>query len=308
MSAEVKSMKEWALYYAELGLAVFPLAYRNKVPAIEGGCKAATTEKSKIERWWNQNPRYNIGIATGNKSNGLVVIDLDVDKNKGIDGYEVLRDWQLVYLKNDEAVCDSLQVAEKFGKEHKNVLQSIDNLIAENSAVKIMFKISSYKSGNGQSYRKFYMNRDGFSLLAMGFTGREALEWKLQYIRAFNQMENFIREKSTQMWVETRKAGKLTRKAETDTIQKLVEYAKGQGSSHAEMLYMTYSRLANKMAGINKRDEATVMQLNNLSLMENIILHEVDLGIMRGKHYQEIYRDCKKRLEAVKDLAYLEAV
>ena len=115
-------------------------------------------------------------------------------------------------------------------------------------------------------------------------------------------------EKSTQMWVETRKAGKLTRKAETDTIQKLVEYAKGQGSSHAEMLYMTYSRLANKMAGINKRDEATVMQLNNLSLMENIILHEVDLGIMRGKHYQEIYRDCKKRLEAVKDLAYLEAV
>lgn len=94
LSAEVKSMKEWALYYAELGLAVFPLAYRNKVPAIEGGCKAATTEKSKIERWWNQNPRYNIGIATGNKSNGLVVIDLDVDKNKGIDGYEVLRDWQ----------------------------------------------------------------------------------------------------------------------------------------------------------------------------------------------------------------------
>lgn len=119
---------------------------------------------------------------------------------------------------------------------------------------------------------------------------------------------NFIREKSTQMWVETRKAGKLTRKAETDTIQKLVEYAKGQGSSHAEMLYMTYSRLVNKMAGINKRDEATVMQLNNLSLMENIILHEVDLGIMQGKHYQEIYRDCKKRLEAVKDLAYLEAV
>ena len=43
MSAEVKSMKEWALYYAELGLAVFPLAYRNKVPAIEGGCKAATS-------------------------------------------------------------------------------------------------------------------------------------------------------------------------------------------------------------------------------------------------------------------------
>lgn len=218
---------------------------------------------------------------------------------------------ELVYLKNDEAVCDSLQVAEKFGKEHRNVLRAIDDLLE--TLLKIeqpskLFIASKRKADDGQYHRMYLMNRDGFSLLVMGFTGREALEWKLQYIRAFNQMESFIREKSTQMWVETRKAGKLTRKAETDTIQKLVEYAKGQGSSHAEMLYMTYSRLANKMAGINKRDEATVMQLNNLSLMENIILHEVDLGIMQGKHYQEIYRDCKKRLEAVKDLAYLEAV
>ena len=215
-----------------------------------------------------------------------------------------------IILKNEngQVVTSSRDVAEKFNKNHRDVLDSIRNLTAENSAVKNMFYLSEYTNSRGRKYNEYLMNRDGFSLLCMGFTGKEALEWKLQYIRAFNQMENFIREKSTQMWIETRKAGKLTRKAETDTIQKLVEYAKGQGSSHAEMLYMTYSRLANKMAGINKRDEATVMQLNNLSLMENIILHEVDLGIMQGKHYQEIYRDCKKRLEAVKDLAYLEAV
>ena len=97
----------------------------------------------------------------------------------------------------------------------------------------------------------------------------------------------------------------MTRKTETDTIKKLVEYAKSQGSTHADMLYMTYSKLANKMAGIQKRDEATVMQLNNLSLMENIILHVIDMGILTGKHYKEIYKDCKKRLEAVKDLAYI---
>ena len=218
---------------------------------------------------------------------------------------------ELVYLKNDEAVCDSLQVAEKFGKEHRNVLRAIDDLLE--TLLKIeqpskLFIASKRKADDGQYHRMYLMNRDGFSLLVMGFTGREALEWKLQYIRAFNQMENFIREKSTQMWIETRKAGKFTRKAEVDTIQKLVEYAKEQGSSHAEMLYMTYSKLANKMAGITKREEATVMQLNNLSLMENIILHEVNLGIVKGKPYKEIYKDCRKRLEAVKDLAYLEAV
>ena len=218
---------------------------------------------------------------------------------------------ELVYLKNDEAVCDSLQVAEKFGKEHRNVLRAIDDLLE--TLLKIeqpskLFIASKRKADDGQYHRMYLMNRDGFSLLVMGFTGKNALEWKLQYIRAFNQMENFIREKSTRMWIETRKAGKFTRKAETDTIQKLVEYAKEQGSSHAEKLYMTYSKLANKMAGINKRDEATVTQLNNLSLMENIILHEVDLGILKGKPYKEIYKDCRKRLEAVKDLAYLEAV
>lgn len=41
--------------------------------------------------------------------------------------------------------------------------------------------------------------------------------------------------------------------------------------------------------------------------MENIILHEIDLGIMQAKHYKEIYKDCKNRLETIRDLAYLEA-
>lgn len=213
---------------------------------------------------------------------------------------------ELVYLKNDEAVCSSLQVAEKFGKRHDNVMQSIRGLL-KNEETHEMFKKSSYiEEQNNQRYLMYLMNRDGFSLLVMGFTGKKALDWKLQYIKAFNQMESFIREKSTQTWVETRKYGKLTRKAETDTIQKLVEYAKEQGSGHSEMLYMTYSKLANKMAGVKNRDEATVKQLNDLSLMENIILHEIDLGIMKGKHYKEIYKDCKNRLETVKDLAYLE--
>lgn len=212
----------------------------------------------------------------------------------------------LVYMKNDEAVCDSLQVAKKFEKRHDNVMQAIRGLL-KNKETHEMFKKSSYiEEQNNQRYPMYLMNRDGFSLLVMGFAGKKALEWKLQYIKAFNQMENIIKEKSTQVWIETRRSGKLTRKAETDTIQKLVKYAKGQGSQHADKLYMTYSKLANKMAGISKRDEASVMQLNNLSMMEHIILCVIDSGIISGKHYKEIYQDCKKRLELVKNLAYLE--
>lgn len=92
----------------------------------------------------------------------------------------------------DEAVCDSLQIAKNFGREHRNVLQSIDNLIAKNSAVETMFEVSYYKTDSGKMYRKFYMNRDGFYLLVMGFTGQEALKQKLQYIKNFNRMEELI--------------------------------------------------------------------------------------------------------------------
>lgn len=87
-------MKDWALKYADIGLAVFPLIPKDKRPATVNGCKAATTDKRQIENWWNQNPDYNIGIATGSVSGGLLVIDLDIDENKGVDGYETLKQWQ----------------------------------------------------------------------------------------------------------------------------------------------------------------------------------------------------------------------
>lgn len=212
---------------------------------------------------------------------------------------------ELVYLKNDEVLTDSLSVAEYFHKRHSHVIDKIENLVTENSATQMMFKFSKYKANDNQMHRICYMNRDGFTLLVMGFNGKKALEWKLKYIEAFNSMEKILMEKSTSLWVETRKAGKLTRKAETDVIKELVEYAKEQGSNHADMLYMTYSRLANSMADIKKRDNATVTQLNNLSIFEHIILTMIRNGIDEGLGYKEIYVICKNRCSQAKDIALI---
>lgn len=215
---------------------------------------------------------------------------------------------ELVYLKNDEAVCDSLQVAEKFGKRHKNVLRSIGGLL-KNEHTQQMFKLSHYTDEqNGQRYPMYLMNRDGFSLLVMGFTGQKALEWKLQYIKAFNSMEAFIREKASEAWLETRRTGQLTRQAETDIIKKLVEYAEDQGSEHAKMFYMTYSRLANKSIGVADRKQATIMELNRLSMVENIILNQIREGMEKGLHYKEIYQECKAKIELFKSVAYIESI
>lgn len=89
-----ENMKDWALMYAGLGFAVFPLRPRDKRPATENGFKTATTDKQRISDWWDKYPDCNIGIATGSMSGGLVVIDLDIDEDKGINGYETLNQWQ----------------------------------------------------------------------------------------------------------------------------------------------------------------------------------------------------------------------
>lgn len=92
-------MKEYALYYSRLGLAVFPLKPGSKQPLTEHGLKDASKEPQQIESWWSKWPTANIGIATGTVSGGLVVIDLDVDKDKGIDGRVMLREWEVEHEK-----------------------------------------------------------------------------------------------------------------------------------------------------------------------------------------------------------------
>lgn len=94
--------------------------------------------------------------------------------------------------KNGKILASSLDVAEKFGKNHKDVLESIRNLVAENSAAKF-FYLSTYEN-RGKEYPMYLMDRDGFSLLAMGFTGKKAIEWKIKYIEAFNKMEEKLKE------------------------------------------------------------------------------------------------------------------
>lgn len=92
-----------------------------------------------------------------------------------------------------QPVVSSREVANNFGKKHKHVLESIENIKAENSAVTKMFIESSYKAGTGKNYKEYLLTRDGFSLLVMGFTGAKALEWKLKYIEAFNKMEEKLK-------------------------------------------------------------------------------------------------------------------
>ena len=108
--------------------------------------------------------------------------------------------------QNGQVLASSREVAEKFGKAHGSILKTIcgetrngkhvnglcDEILASGNPLTKYFIKSTYMN-RGKEYPEYLMTRDGFSLLAMGFTGKEAVEWKLKYIDAFNQMEDRLK-------------------------------------------------------------------------------------------------------------------
>ena len=82
----------WALYYAGMGLPVFPVKPKGKVPLTEHGCKDASTDAGQIVQWWERWPDANIGIATGVGERPLCVLDVDVNHGKGKYGDETLEE------------------------------------------------------------------------------------------------------------------------------------------------------------------------------------------------------------------------
>ena len=113
----------------------------------------------------------------------------------------------LVSINNNQVVVSSRQVADNFEKEHKVVLRSIKEILAvQNCATKFFYE--STFTNRGKQYPEYLMNRDGFSLLVMGFTGEKALEWKVKYINAFNAMEQKLRNKELEKPKQTNERDK----------------------------------------------------------------------------------------------------
>ena len=100
--------------------------------------------------------------------------------------------------KKDIVRVDSLYVAEFFEKNHKEVLRDIRNIAAPNSGLskefaERNFALGSYKDKQNKKRPCYYLTRDGFTILVMGYKGKKALRFKELYIRRFNEMEELIK-------------------------------------------------------------------------------------------------------------------
>ena len=189
----------------------------------------------------------------------------------------------------EKLITTSLKVAEVFEKEHKNVLQSIENLVADNSAAKF-FRLTTYKN-RGKEYPMYEMDRDGFSLLVMGFTGEKALQWKIKYIEAFNQMESELKRLYTerQQWQIERDKGVVIRHILTDTIKMKITESPNKRFAYPNYTNLIYRNLFGKTAkelesdyGVkakeNLRDFFTGDDLAKVQSMEMLVSSLINCG------------------------------
>ncbi len=211
-----------------------------------------------------------------------------------------------VFEYRGQAVADSRDVAALIGKRHKDVMRQIrtmyGHLIGRNFAPNDFFIPATYKDSIGRELPCYYLTQMGCEMIANKQTGAAGTIFTAQYVKAFHAMKEFIMERNSPIWQDTRSLTREVRRIEADAIAELVEYANNQGATAAQWYYSTISRLANKTAGITNRDAAHVEQLTALVLIERVITEEIRAGIAAKKPYKEIYTDLQTRLSGIKAL------
>lgn len=233
---------------------------------------------------------------------------------------------ELVTHYRNENWTNSMIVAEKLGKSHKHVLRDIRKLLEGLSKLTAQswtidlpntkkygrdivpcekYVLEKYLSENGHEYERYRMNKPAFTLLLMQMTGEEALKIQKSFNHAFYEMEQFILKQHNTEFIAAREQGKLARRQVTDSIQELVEYAKRQGSQHAEFYYATVTKEIYKALGFlaqgekvgsEFRNHLDNFQLAELFIAETIANREIEAGIDAGLHYKEIYLLAKQKV------------
>lgn len=212
----------------------------------------------------------------------------------------------LVKAFRNDVFTDSTIIAAGTGNKHHSVTRIIQKYEADFlSFGKVRFKIEP--SGSGQSEKVYTLNEEQATLLMTYLRNNEKVrEFKRELVRQFYEMKQLLIQKQTQTYKDTRAYQKEIRKKETETIKAYVDYAIKQGSSNATRYYSSLSRLADKSAGITDRERATLQQLNNLALVENIISNCITNGIDLQEPYKSIYVSCKEKLRQFNEIALIE--
>ena len=220
----------------------------------------------------------------------------------------------IVSINGGEVWTDSLLIADKFSKRHDVVLRAARNLECSAEFRRHNFAESSYLNEQGKEQPMVRVSESGFMMLAMGFTGKAAMEWKERFIKAFKDMRAELNrialQKQSADWQAIRSKGKVVRIGLTDVIQEFIEYATAQGSQSASMYYMNISKMENKALFLidsacktNFRDRLTAAQVGFLITAETIAQRALREGMAQKLFYKDIYQLAKQRVESFAAIA-----
>ncbi|MFA6163974.1 MAG: Rha family transcriptional regulator [Methylobacter sp.] len=197
---------------------------------------------------------------------------------------------------------DSRDIAKEFGRQHKNILQTLDDLLAEGIISRLESKPRNYKN-RGKEYRRYELNKSGF-LKAMPFIGgRKSREGQSRFVDAFLKMEVALdrqsKERANLAYQVARLSGKDSRGILTDVIQEFVAYAIEQGSHNADRYFPTITNTVQKAILIiaphvtQVRELLTAIQLSTLSTIELTAAQALAEGMEAKLPYKKIYLTMK---------------
>jgi Rha family phage regulatory protein len=178
--------------------------------------------------------------------------------------------------------ADSREVAERFGKRHDNVLRDIDELIYQAPQTALNFEGSEYTDASGKKNRCFTMDRDGFSLIAMGFKGLKAVQWKIKYLEAFNAMEHAVKSIATEIDVPTLLEQAAKRYRENEALcERMVDQIHGIEQKN-RLLVTSRTEDIDRMAELKRERDYAIAKLGSVAKHAYRAIKEVEAGYAKG--------------------------
>lgn len=219
----------------------------------------------------------------------------------------------LVFLgKKDEVYTTSEVIAQHAEVQHHTITRLLQQHESDFSEFgRVRFEIDTRKTKGGmQEFKVYHLNEQQATLLMTYLRNNEVVRgFKKELVRQFYAMREIIwkqqYERQTPAWQTARIEGKKTRRLETDAIKMFVEYARAQGSKDPERYYMNFTKLANRVVGIQpgNRDGGSTAQLLDLRTVEHVIdraiLHEISVM----EEYHKAYQNVKVKVLQVAALA-----
>ncbi len=217
----------------------------------------------------------------------------------------------LVTIKKNDIFTDSLVIAEGTGYEHHTITRKIRDYFEDFEELgKVGYHNQPMPSG--QTQKIYLLNEPQASYLITLLENNHVVrKFKLALVKEFYRMRQFILEKQSAEWQQSRLTGKQARKDETDMIlTKLIPLAESQGSKNAGKLYMTYSKLVNSTLNIEagQRDNLPLSYIDAIRFLERAIENIISIEVDKGIHYKEIYQICKAKCNIIKELAFLPSL